>query len=77
VTEVPKPEPKAVYHWSHRVRHGARVPKCVCGAPTALSDTHAAYYCSRSGEWLDATCGDRSCQQCVDRPERAPTSTVM
>jgi hypothetical protein len=74
MTEVPKPEPKK-YEWSHANRRGARIPRCVCGAPTAFSAAHAAYYCSRSGEWLEATCGDESCSQCTSRPEKVVSKT--
>lgn len=74
MTEVPKPEPKKTYEWSHANRRGARTPRCVCGAPTAFSQTHEAHYCSRSFEWLEATCGHKSCQACTSRPENAKPS---
>ena len=33
-------------------------------------DTYDARYVLKTGEWLDPTCGDKSCPYCMTRPEK-------
>lgn len=73
MTEVPKPEPKKTYSWSHVGR--SRAPRCTCGAPSVFSQYHNAYYCGKSRTWLEATCNDEKCIWCSSRPEVAPAVT--
>ncbi len=45
-----------------------RRPICRCGEVGQRSEEHDAYYCPRSGAWLEDQCGDPDCCYCVERP---------
>lgn len=49
-----------------------RVPRCVCGSETLYDAAHDAYFCGRSGTWLEAMCTDERCSYCAKRPDDAP-----
>ena len=51
-------------------RDHARSNGCTCGRAPEYSSYYDAHFCATCNRWIDATCGDRTCEHCGERPWR-------
>lgn len=63
---IARGRPPWVVRWRTRA---SRAASCrLCGGVLVLCERHDAYLCWPCNRWVEDTCGDPACVECVSRP---------